>query len=204
MNRGTLLIPHGERSRGFSILEVLIVLVILGMMMLAWDLAMQPGASERLDAGQKLLAARMREARQVAVMRLSHARLLVHADPLQPDLCRQALAIAVETEPGSGQWEVVGRPEPLPRGVVWASGAGGGRVVALVQAAGAWRSGVSCIAFEFTPTGRALNARYDCVIGLGSVTPEGQAQLSNTKFTRGLWVNAYGLVSELPAGQSVK
>ena len=137
-------------------------------------------------------------------MRLSNARLLIHTDASQPELCRQALALEVESEPGSGQWAVAGKPEPLPRGVVWASDTGGGRIVALAEPAGAWRSGVSCVAFEFTATGRARNARYDCVIGLGAVSPDGKVQLSNTKFTRGLWVNAYGLVSELPAGQPVR
>ena len=194
-------------SAAFTLLELLAVIVIITITLTILGLATaQPGVGRRLNWGAQFVSGKMREARGVAAMRLSNARLLVHADSSQPELMWQSFAVVAETEIGSGVWEAVGDPQKLPAGICWvpptsAMGwagpvSSGGKLVQIVTRIGLWQEGASCWAYEFTPSARIASRCYDLILGEGS-TLEGVGILKNSQNFRGMHVNAYGHVSEI-------
>lgn len=194
---------HRVQRHAFSLLEQLIVLVIIAILLLAGLSFNKTPLGERMAAAEQFVGSKVREARFVAVMRSSNARLLVHADSSQPDYCWRSVTIVAETEPGSGEWHAVGLPERLPPGIVWAdkgtAGPHSGKMESLPDAISGWASGVQCLSYEFEGSGRATESSYVCRFGLGGVA-EGMPVFSNRKDIRGVWVSAYGFVSELPPG----
>ena len=211
MERPLIMRPARQRqsrvSAAFTPLELLVVIVIITITLAILGIAtVDPGVGRRLGSGAQFVSGKMREARGVAAMRLSNARLLVHADPTQPELMWQSFAIVVETEIGSGVWEAVGDPQKLPSGICWvpptsAMGwagpvSSGGKQVQIVTRIALWREGASCWAYEFTPSARIASRSYDVILGEGS-TLEGVGILKNSNNFRGMHVNAYGHVSEI-------
>lgn len=203
--------PVLQRQRcffaAFTLLELLVVIVIIAFVLATLGLATtEPGVGRRLNWGAQFVSGKVREARGVAAMRMSNARLLVHADPTQPELMWQSFAIVAETEIGSGVWEPVGDPQKLPAGICWvpptnaANWSGpvsfGGKPVQIVTRIGLWEEGASCWAYEFTPSARIASRCYDLILAEGS-TVEGVGILKNSQNFRGMHVNAYGHVSEL-------
>lgn len=199
---------HARMPAGaFTLLELLAVIVIITITLSLLGLATaEPDVSRRLNWGAQFISGKMRETRGVAAMRLSNARLLVHANPAQPELMWQAFAIVAESEIGSDVWEPVGAPARLPAGICWVPPAGsegwsgplssGGKPVQLATRIGLWREGTPCWAYEFTPAARITNRFYDVILAEGS-TLEGVGLLRNPRNFRGLHVNAYGHVAEI-------
>ena len=199
---------HQSRIRtAFTLLELLAVIAIITMMLAVLGLSTsEPGVARRLNLGAQFVSGKLREARGVAAMRMSNARLLVHTDALQPELMWQSFAIVAETEIGSGIWEPVGDPQKLPPGICWVPPANtmgwggplsnGGKQVQTVTYIGPWRAGAACWAYEFTPSARISSRCYDLILAEGS-TVEGVGILRNSQNFRGMHVNAYGHVSEL-------
>jgi len=199
--------PTNHGKPAFTLVEVLLVVVLIGVVLAVFaTFSMEPNMSRQLNWGSQFMSAKLREVRGVAAMRMTPARLLVHADPQQPELMWQSCMIVAETEIGSDVWESVSIPEKLPRGVCWVSPAGvpgwtgpvseGGKVVSLLQGAGMWREGVACWAYEYTPTARITGPHYDLFLAEGS-TLGGIGQLNHPKSYRGLRVNAYGQVFDI-------
>lgn len=200
-----------HRSRilasGFTLLELLVVIVIITITLsiLALSTA-QPDVSRRLTWGAQFISGKMRETRGVAAMRMSNARLLIHANPAQPELMWQSFVIVVETEIGSGVWEPVGMPDKLPAGICWVPPTGaagwsgplsaGGKPADSVSRIGLWQEGTPCWAYEFTPSARIASRHYDVIIAEGS-TLGGIGLLRNPQNFRGMHVNAYGHVSDI-------
>ncbi|MCB1211847.1 MAG: prepilin-type N-terminal cleavage/methylation domain-containing protein [Verrucomicrobiales bacterium] len=189
--------------QAFSLLEQLIVLVIIAILLMAGLSFQKTPMGERMSAAEQFVGSKIREARFVAVMRSSNARLLVHTDPDQPDYCWRAVTIVAETEPGSGEWHPVGLPERLPPGIVWAdtatAGPHSGKSATLPEAVSGWASGAQCLSYEFEGSGRTADSSYVCRFGLGGVV-DGKPVFKDRKDIRGIWVSAYGFVSELPPG----
>lgn len=199
-------IRHSHPS-AYTLVELLIVVTVIAIALsLFASLSTKPEFSRRLTTAGQLVSAKVREARGVAAMRQSNARLLIHADPSQPDLMLKSVVIVVETEIGSQQWEPVRDAEKLPRGACWVPTDGGygwtgpksvgGKEVRLGQAVGAWTPGTVCWAYEFQPTGRITSVRYDVYLAQGT-TEGGDPVFYNPANFRGLRVNSYGQVSEL-------
>ncbi|MFO1484978.1 MAG: prepilin-type N-terminal cleavage/methylation domain-containing protein [Verrucomicrobiaceae bacterium] len=194
-------------AAAFTLLELLVVIVIItiALSILGMSTA-QPDVGRRLNWGAQFLSGKMRETRGVAAMRLSNARLLVHANPMQPELMWQSFVIVAETEIGSGVWEPVGDPQRLPAGICWVPPTGaagwsgplsaGGKPVQISTRIGPWLEGSACWAYEFTPSSRIENRRYDLILAEGS-TMDGVGVLRNPQSFRGMHVNAYGHVSEI-------
>lgn len=192
----------------FTLVEILFVITILVVAVGLLSFGLKPSTARQLNDASNLLYGKLREARGVAAMRQNHARLLIHADARQRDYAYRALAIVVETEPGSQQWELVDAPELLPEGIRFVpmatkggSSAGpfsaGGKEVELSVNVGAWLQNANCLAFEFKPTGRISNVGYDCYLAEGSTLENGSPVFKNLDNLRGLRVNDYGLVSGL-------
>lgn len=191
----------------FTLVEVLVVVAVLSVVLVvASTIGGNAGLDRRLNSGAQFLYSKLNEARGVAAMRLTPARLLVHADPVQPELMWQSFVIVAETEIGSGNWIEVGTPARLPQGVCWIPAGGlpgwagpasdGGASTTLPAAAGAWAPGCACWAYEFSPAGRIKGRHYDLFIAEGS-TVGGVGALKNPKNHRGLRVNAYGHVLDI-------
>ena len=191
----------------FTLLELMVVVVIITITLAILGVALaEPGVGRRLNLGAQFVSGKIREARGVAAMRMSNARLLVHADPTQPELMWQSFAVVAETEIGNGVWEPVGDPQKLPTGICWVppmSAMGwsgplsyGGTMVQSVTRIGLWKAGTSCWAYEFTPSARIASRCYDLILGEGS-TLDGSGLLRNSQNFRGMHVNAYGHVSEI-------
>lgn len=205
MHRSRTLCARASAA-AFTLLELLVVMVIITISLCILGLAMaEPDVGRRLDRGAQYLSGKVRETRGVAAMRLSNARLLVNANPAQPELMWQSFVIVVETEIGSDVWEPVGTPDRLPAGICWVPPSGasgwsgplsiGGKPVQITQRIGAWQEGTPCWAYEFTPSARIASRRYDLVLAEGS-TLGGAGVLRNPHHFRGMHVNAYGHVSE--------
>lgn len=198
-------LPLRLSHRAYTLIELMIVITVIAMALsLLASHSSKPEFSRRLTTGAQLFSAKLREARGVAAMRQSTARLLVHTDPSQPELMLKSIIIVAETEIGSNQWEPVGDAEKLPQGVCWVPVGGGygwtgplssgGKDVTFADAAGAWNPGTACWAYEFSATGRISSAHYDAYLGQGA-TEGGDAVFYNPKNFRGLRVTSYGQVS---------
>lgn len=203
----TALQRQSRMLAAFTLLELLVVIVIITVALTVLGMSTaQPDVSRRLNWGAQLVSGKMREARGVAAMRMSNARLLVHANPAQPELMWQSFAIVAETEIGSNVWEPVGMPDKLPAGICWVPPAGaagwsgplssGGKAVQTMVRIGIWPDGTACWAYEFTPSARIASGHYDVILAEGS-TLEGIGLLRNPQNFRGMHVNAYGHVSEI-------
>lgn len=190
----------------FTLVELLVVMLLVTLALTFFaTLTVKPDISRRLNAAEHLFQGKLREARGVAAMRQSNARLLIHADPSQPELQWHSLTIVVESEPGSDRWEPVGTPEKLPEAVFWvANHAGdswtgptsfGGQEMRPGFRIGGWQAGIVCRAYEFKPTGRISSLRYDCYLSEGSANLTSQPRLLHPENIRGLRVNTYGQVS---------
>ena len=194
-------------ASAFTLVELLVVIVIITITLSILGMATaEPGVGRRLNLGAQFLSGKVRETRGVAAMRLSNARLLIHANPAQPELMWQSFVIVAETEIGSGVWEAVGDPQKLPTGICWVPPAGasgwsgplssGGKPVQTSSRIGLWQEGTPCWAYEFTPSARIASKHYDLILAEGS-TIEGIGILKNSQNFRGMHVNAYGHVSEI-------
>lgn len=193
---------------GFTLVELLIVMLLITTTLgIFASLSSKPDVSRRLNTAGQLFYGKLREARGVAAMRQSNARLLIHTDERQPELQWHSVTIVAETEPGSGIWEPVGAPEHLPQAIYcvpndgaygWSGASSfGGQNMTLEIGVGGWMAGTACWAYEFKPTGRISSLRYDCYLSEGFIDDKHQPRLLNSKNLRGLRVNTYGQVSEV-------
>jgi prepilin-type N-terminal cleavage/methylation domain-containing protein len=200
-------LPRRHRTHAFTFVEILIVLTIIAIAMsLFATYANRPDTATRLSSARQMTWAKLREARGVAAMRQSPARLLIHMDPSHPELMYKSVMIVAETEIGSDQWEAVHDTDVLPRGVCWVPPAGvagwtgpcssGGKAITLGTAIAGWKSGTACWAYEFHSSGRITSSRYDLCLAQGS-TEGGAPIFYNPSNYRAVRVSAYGQVSEL-------
>lgn len=202
---------HSSRSHrattAFTLVELLVVIAIITAMLTLMSMTLaEPDVGRRLNWSAQFVSGKMRETRGVAAMRMSNARLLVHANPAEPELMWQSFAIVAETEIGSGIWEPVGDPQKLPAGICWVPSGGaagwsgplssGGMPAQTSVRIGAWMEGTPCWAYEFTPAARIASLSYDVILAEGS-TVGGIGVLRNSNNFRGMHVNAYGHVSEI-------
>lgn len=196
------------RGCGFTLVEMLVVMLVITLSLgLFASLSGKPDVNRRLNTAGQLFYGKLREARGVAAMRQSNARLLIHTDQAQPELQWHSVTIVVETEPGGDIWEPVGAPERLPDAIFWIPNevkddwAGvtsfGGQNMKLDIGIGGWLPGISCWAYEFKPTGRISSLRYNCYLSEGFIDATLQPRLRNPQNLRGLRVNTYGQVSSV-------
>ncbi len=194
--------------QGFTLVELLVVILFVTLTLgLFTSLTSKPDISRRLNAAGQLFYGKLREARSVAAMRQSNARLLIHMDHSHSDLLMHSVTIVAETEPGNSIWEPVGAPERLPDGILWIPNDGvngwsgitsfGGQNMNLEIEIGGWTANTTCWAYEFKPTGRISSLRYDCYVAEGFIDTDLHPKLLNPQNLRGLRVNTYGQVSEV-------
>ncbi|CAN5915449.1 hypothetical protein BH11VER1_BH11VER1_18030 [soil metagenome] len=194
--------------RGLTLVELLAVMLLITLTLTFFtSFNVKPDVSRRLNAAEQLLNGKLREARGVAAMRQSNARLLIHADQAQPELQWHSVTIVVESEPDSNIWEPVGAPEKLPEAIFWVpndpgadwTGAAsfGGQDMRVAIDIGGWQAGALCKAYEFKPTGRISSLRYDCYLSEGFVNIPSEPRLQNPQNLRGLRVNTYGQIAAI-------
>lgn len=197
-----------HRGCGFTLVEMLMVILLITLTLGVFtSLSGKPDVSRRLNTAGQFVYGKLREARGVAAMRQSNARLLIHTDSAQPELRWHSVTIVVESEPGGGIWEPVGAPERLPEAIFWVPNDAmddwtgvtsfGGQEMKLETGIGSWQAGATCWAYEFKPTGRISSLRYNCYLSERSVNKPLQPRLRNPQNLRGLRVNTYGQVSEV-------
>ncbi len=105
-----------RNTPGFTLLELLAVVALGGLLLGAGLLGLRrSGAGTAREAALAQIAARLAEARGLALGRGEAVRLLVHADPAQPQRYLRYLALAV-AEPGG--WRVCDGGSVLPEGWV--------------------------------------------------------------------------------------
>lgn len=101
---------------GFTLLELLAVVALGGLVLGAGLVGLRrSGVGAARETALAQVAARLAEARILALSRGEAARLLVHADPSQPQRYLRYLALAV---PVSGGWRVCDGGSLLPEGWV--------------------------------------------------------------------------------------
>ena len=101
---------------GFTLFELLTVVAIVAGLTAAGVLGLRHAAGgQGRDAAVALLAGRLAEARQLALSRGEPARLMLHADPAQPERYLRWLVLAV---PDGVNWRASDAGLTLPAGFV--------------------------------------------------------------------------------------
>lgn len=107
---------NARGTGGFTLLELLAVVGLsVGVFAVGLMGLRRSATGTAREAAVALLAARVVEARSLALGRGEAVRLLVHADPAQPDRYLRFLVLAVPTESG---WRASDSGSPLPDGWV--------------------------------------------------------------------------------------
>jgi len=108
--------PSTEKVRtGFTLFELLAVVALMAAVVAVAVGGLRGGSSVARDASVAVLASRVAEARQLATSRGEPVRLLVCADPAQPERYLRLVAIAV---PDGGGWRATDGGSLLPADVV--------------------------------------------------------------------------------------
>lgn len=108
--------PSSRMAAGFTLFELLAVVGLMAVVVAIGVACLRgSGGGAARDGAVALLASRLAEARALANSRGEPARLLVHADPLQPE--RFLRYVVVATPNGTG-WRPIDGGSLLPAGVV--------------------------------------------------------------------------------------
>ncbi len=106
-----------DRSSAFTLIELLMVLGLIALFTGLLARALQGGDSAgALQEGQGRVARMLAAARGQAALGENRAMLVVDADPAGEGFLRR-MHLAVETAPGSGQWQTRSDDVLLPAGV---------------------------------------------------------------------------------------
>ena len=112
------LTPRAQWTRGFTLIELLVVVALIAVLAGTLGLVLRnPGEAVVLQAAQGMLASLCSATRGRAALTQQNARLVVAADPTDPDCHLRYLQIVHEEMAGSGQWRAEGSGVFLPRGV---------------------------------------------------------------------------------------
>ncbi|MFP4352737.1 MAG: Tfp pilus assembly protein FimT/FimU [Puniceicoccaceae bacterium] len=105
----------------FTLIELLVVLAVIAVFVGAFATALGPGnPTVAVQGAQSQLASLLTQARGVAVLRGAETRLIVHADPDNPDRFLRFAGIvydANEDPSGDPEWEAATDGGSLPNGV---------------------------------------------------------------------------------------
>ena len=102
----------------FTLIELLVVVALIAVLAAALGLALRhPGETVVLQAAQGTLASLCSATRGRAALTRQNARLVVAADPADPECHLRYLQVVHEEAAGSGQWRAEGSGVFLPRGV---------------------------------------------------------------------------------------
>jgi len=182
--------PGGDARTGFTLFELLAVVGLMAAVVAISAACLRSGGSGAArDAAVALLASRVAEARALATSLGEPARLMVHADPAQPEHYLRFVIVAV---PAGAGWRPSDGGSFLPEGVVvlpqdpltptgpgavqrvgddWSRGSGGAlrstalRTYAVSGTEPAVLGTTDWLVVHFSPTGGALGG--DLVVAAG-------------------------------------
>jgi len=108
---------RGPVSRGFTLLEVLVVCGLIGLLAGALGLALREGnPALALQGGQGVVASLVAAARSQAVLHQRRTTLAIDADPASEGFLRHIFPVLERSVPGSG-WDALDDGVVLPPGV---------------------------------------------------------------------------------------
>lgn len=115
---GNPLVAIPSKSRGFTVLELLVVVAIMAVMMGLLGFTMIGGnAKKGLESGQRQVFSLMHFARVAAMSSGTESRLLVSGDMEDSDKYLRHIEVVVKDQNQSDGWRVVKEGELLPDGI---------------------------------------------------------------------------------------
>lgn len=105
-------------SRGFTLIETLVVVGLIAVLAALLAGGLRANRTMPLQTAQAVLAHLVTAARAQAHASGCVVRLLVHADPANPERFRRAIALQQESSESTGEWTTLGAVTLLPREVV--------------------------------------------------------------------------------------
>ena len=106
-----------SKKQGFTLLELLVVLAVMGIMMGLIGFSLLGGGGNELGAAQRELLGLVQKARSQAALTGKETRLLVSNDSSDEEKYHRYLEIVTEDTNGSGAWEVAGEGQFLTDGI---------------------------------------------------------------------------------------
>jgi prepilin-type N-terminal cleavage/methylation domain-containing protein len=213
MNTSTSISEDGSklaRLRGFTLIELLVVIGIIALLAAAIGVGLRGGDQTiALQGGQATLSSMVSATRGRAAIAGANARLLVYADPSDPDRYMRYLAIAVETSASPSTYTIVSDAVLLPNGIyivppgtvpvgdnpAWPanlrSGALDSTTVSLAESMG---SPIDWYYFQMTKFGSNSSTGSNLVLSPGERSEDGVI-FNNAANVRGLKISIYGTVT---------
>lgn len=101
-------------GRGFTLIETLVVVGLIAVLAALLAGGLRPSGTMPLQTAQAVLAHLVTAARAQANASGCAVRLLIHADPANPERFRRMIAMQRESPDTAGEWSTVGRVTLLP------------------------------------------------------------------------------------------
>ena len=113
-----------ERRTGFTLVELLAVIALAALLAGMFSFVALSNGGGSVESARRLAAGQFSGARHRALLQGTRTRVLIHADPAEPDRYLREIGIVV-ADSGAGsatRWVAAGPGERLPRGTFFVPG----------------------------------------------------------------------------------
>lgn len=187
---------HDALRGGFSLIELLVVIGIIGVLSTVGVVSMRDSSGSALRAATNIIAAQVQSARTAAILGNTEVRMLIEDSTTDEENGFRRLRLVRKVAGSADDWEAVGPPIRLPKGVFIDMGpetphSTRDSTVALPLTMD-W-SGKSYYYYEFSSTGTLeKNAGGRIVIAAGKFSPNEGWKKKNDTLLQGIFLRRLG------------